>query len=451
MLSLAILAPVVAIAVLLRPGADRSSDGRKIAAAALAVSLLCAIAAAWTVHGGGLAADGIFEIDGFGAVPMVLFAGLALVTSAALPRRDCSAGAMAGLLAIAAGTMAAYASPSLPLFCASWAITLVPFVAGWFPDGNGAPGRTAGLAGVALLAGACAAGGSWPGFVLLTSAALLRKGVFPFHSWVVMAFEEGSAPVLTLFLNGHLGAFALAKFGLKLFPAESREALGLISALALLTAVYTAVLAIAEKSTPRLLALLAVSQASFILAGLESRNHEGIAGAAIHWMVVAAATTGMSLVYRLAQVRCPEAVNPSGYLGLAARMPRLCGLLRDLRTRTRRASRHARIRGRGPAVSRSARVEPDARVGASARHRHQRDHDPSSARASIPGPSRELGSGGSRRSSAGALGFDGMLGIPDRRGAVARRRHRASGIRRRGNRRDVGALPRGPLSSGLNW
>lgn len=81
-----------------------------------------------------------------------------------------------------------------------------------------------------------------------------------------------------------------------------------------------------------MLALLCVSQASFILAGLATANAEGITGALIHWMVVAAASTGLICIIRVLEVRVSDVENPTGYLGLAIKVPRLatfffvCGL-----------------------------------------------------------------------------------------------------------------------------
>jgi NADH-quinone oxidoreductase subunit M len=82
----------------------------------------------------------------------------------------------------------------------------------------------------------------------------------------------------------------------------------------------------------RVTALIAVSQASFILAGLATRNMAGVTGALVHWMVVSAASMGMACVLRAVEVRVADALAPSGPLGLAVRAPRLavfflvCGL-----------------------------------------------------------------------------------------------------------------------------
>ena len=81
-----------------------------------------------------------------------------------------------------------------------------------------------------------------------------------------------------------------------------------------------------------MLGLLLVSQASIVLAGLESLTPEGVTGALVQWMVVSAATTGLCGVYQALESRVDQLGQRSGFLGLANIAPRLsvfflvCGL-----------------------------------------------------------------------------------------------------------------------------
>jgi len=239
-----------------------------------------------------------------------------------------------GLACIVVGTLLAYAAASLPVFALGWAITIIPYLAGFLPSG---PRLALGAGALALVAGTVAA--SLPGlatsmvaFGLLVLAALLRKGIFPFHSWVTSGFERSPILPLGLLLNGHLGGFLLIRFAIPQFPGVAQQALPFLSLLALVTALYTALMALSQRSPRRILALLSVSQASFILAGLESRNEQGVAGALIHWTVVAVATTGLYIVYRSLEARYSRAASGDSDLGLVAYAPRLavffvfCGL-----------------------------------------------------------------------------------------------------------------------------
>jgi NADH-quinone oxidoreductase subunit M len=327
--------PLPAIAAPLLAAAAVHGDGtpwaRRWAATAAGISLCCSIAAATGP-------------DSFSAIPMVLFSLIALVTFAAAPERDAQGPPLAGMLVIFGGTLAAYAAPSLTLFFAAWTLTVSPFFTGCFQTASPAAvwnrPRMALAMGAGLLAAAAAldaTGLQSPEirraiFVLLMFAALVKKGIVPFHGWVTSAFEHGPPQAPALLFNGHLGAFLIIRFAIPHYNEVAREALPWMAAIALLTAIYASFTAFAETKPRRILALLTVSQASFVLAGIQNRNEQGITGALVHWIVVALATTGLVCAYRAVEVRYAGAENPSGYLGLGARVPRLavlfslCGL-----------------------------------------------------------------------------------------------------------------------------
>ncbi len=298
------------------------------AIAAAAIALACSISSA---------ASGM---ETYSAIPMLLFSSVALITFASAPPRDVQSPPLAGMLLIFGGTMAAYAAPSLTLYFAAWTITVAPFFSNCFQTLNPTPlwsrPRIA-LALGALLLGTAAilettgTDGRWI-FVLLMFAALVKKGAFPFHAWVSSAFESGPPQAPALLFNGHLGAFLIIRFAIPRYSEVAREALPWMAAIALFTAIYASFTAFAETKPRRILALLTVSQASFILAGIQNRNEAGITGALLHWIVVALASTGLVAAYRAIEVRYATVENPHGFLGLGARVPRLavlfgmCGL-----------------------------------------------------------------------------------------------------------------------------
>jgi NADH-quinone oxidoreductase subunit M len=148
----------------------------------------------------------------------------------------------------------------------------------------------------------------------------------------VSGLDESPMLPLGLLLNGHLGAFLMLRFAIPLFPEVALPVLPILSIAALFTALYTAVLALSEKRPRRLLGYVTVSQASFLLAGLQDRNPAGVTGALVHWFVVAAATTGLYCVYRALEARYPALSSPAEFLGLSNSTPRMavffaiCGL-----------------------------------------------------------------------------------------------------------------------------
>jgi NADH-quinone oxidoreductase subunit M len=160
-------------------------------------------------------------------------------------------------------------------------------------------------------------------FAFLMGAVILRKGLFPAHSWVVTAFERGPLLPLTLLVNGHLGAFLVARIVLPLLPDEAHDAWPVFSTLSLLTAAYVALIGLVERKPRRLFALVAISQSAFLLAGLQSYSAIGVAGALVLWQVVAVSTTMLGAVYAGLEARLGTALEKDGFLGLAVGAPRL--------------------------------------------------------------------------------------------------------------------------------
>lgn len=309
-----------------------------------------------------------FLVDALNAIPLPLFAALCLGVALLAPKHKLTPQWLAGILWLSATTCAAYASNNLVIFVLGWAGSLVPF---WvrrafaMPDSlaNAVTGENAGytfrdktipdFSKVVLalsLASLCIGVGllvyavpdaSWKvalgfalartgdssllfaAFAFLMCAVVLRKGLFPAHSWVVTAFERGPLLPLTLLVNGHLGAFLVARVVLPLLPDEAYAAWPVFSTLSLLTAVYVALVALVERKPRRLFALVAISQSAFLLAGLQSYNAIGIAGALVLWQVIAVSTTMLASVYAGLEARLGAALEKDGFLGLAVGAPRL--------------------------------------------------------------------------------------------------------------------------------
>lgn len=276
------------------------------------------------------------RVDAFNETILVLYGLLTLVILLVAPRRDATGGFMAGVLIIFGSTVLSYAATSLGGFSAGWVLAAVPFALGWFhgPGTGKSPALWIAvvLSGIALTGAAALMGPGSMDFShasgvasgLLLAAVALRKGLFPVHSWMAQAFDKGSPLPVVLFYNGHCGALLIVR-------AESTHLEGVVQQMlhvacwgALFTSIYTSFLMIAERRPRRLLALLCVSQAAFILAGLSSGSHHAVTGALIHWIVVAVASTGLVSVYRALEARFAGVEECAGrYLGLAAHAPRL--------------------------------------------------------------------------------------------------------------------------------
>ena len=270
---------------------------------------------------------------------MLLFSSLTLGAILLLPRRDAEMGTIAGILVLMGSTLLAYSTGDLLVLLGAWILSIVPFLwAGWFRSRTWRPmvGLLSSSLAISLAIGFMVARtgvssishlkGQSPGgvvaFSLLIVAAIFRKGIIPAQAWVADAAESGPLVPTALFLNGHFGALLVVKLIVPLFP-ETDHLFPVLSYLAIATAVFVAIRALAENSPRRLLAFLALSQSACILSGLESRTAEGITGALVHWVVVTVSTVGLFGILRLLEVRFGENLSASRHLGLAEHAPRL--------------------------------------------------------------------------------------------------------------------------------
>jgi NADH-quinone oxidoreductase subunit M len=309
-----------------------SSFRRQVRVAGCVAALLSAMASAalvWRAPQG----ESLYE------TLMLLFSCLTFGAIVLLPRRDSETGTMAGLLVLLGSTLLAYSTGNLLVLLVAWILSIIPFVwPGWFHSRKWRPmvALLSSSLALALAIGFMVARtgvssishlkGQSPGgvvaFTLLIVAAIFRKGIIPAQAWVADAAESGPLVPTALLLNGHFGALLVVKLIVPLFP-ETDHLFPVLSYLAIATAVFVAIRALAENSPRRLLAFLALSQSACILSGLESRTAEGITGALVHWVVVTVSTVGLFGIVRLLEVRFGENLSASKHLGLAEHAPRL--------------------------------------------------------------------------------------------------------------------------------
>lgn len=267
-----------------------------------------------------------FRLDALSATPLLLVVALSLGVCLAAPRRDVTPRWLAGILMLTASTVVTYATEKPLILALGWIGTLVPFlVPGFFTEALPRYSKAILLASSLCLVAGLSVARSTPawGFGLLLAAVFLRKGLWPVHGSVVAAYEKGPLLPFALLVNGHLGGFLVTHQVIPALPNSALSVLPLLGLIALISSAYTALLALVERKPRRLLALLAISQASFIFTGLTSHSAEGIAGGLIHWQVVAVATTMLALIVAGLEARVGPELDLRRFYGLAAAAPRL--------------------------------------------------------------------------------------------------------------------------------
>ncbi len=200
----------------------------------------------------------------------------------------------------------------------AWVASLAPAYLGLREAGEHGPKRIyaiySGLAAIAFVAGVVLIGAgdggsgwrlegfavrdraSWTGFVLVVLAVLIRKAIFPFHSWLPPVFASRSMGPALLLVAPMLGAYGFVRIATPLYPLLMGRPLALMGPIALFTALYAAGLGLVQKRLSRVVAWLATSQSALVLIGLEAGGRAGTVGAIVLWLSAGVALTALGLV-----------------------------------------------------------------------------------------------------------------------------------------------------------
>jgi NADH-quinone oxidoreductase subunit M len=150
--------------------------------------------------------------------------------------------------------------------------------------------------GVALLIVASRPGARHPalettGLWLIAIAALVRKGIVPFHAWVPEVFDHGRLGPAILFNAPQIGSYITVVL---IVPHASPALLRFIALLALGTAVYGAALALVQRSARRACGYLFMSQSALVMAGLDCSSVTALAGGLLVWLSAGLAFAGLA-------------------------------------------------------------------------------------------------------------------------------------------------------------
>lgn len=120
---------------------------------------------------------------------------------------------------------------------------------------------------------------------LFIFAFAVKMAIFPFHSWLPGAYDDGPLPV-TAIISGAMmsaGIYGMIRFPFTLFPPAIVLKFQLpLMVLAVLTQFYGGVMALTSKRMRRLLAYSSISQMGYVLFGIFSANAAGLTGSFFH-------------------------------------------------------------------------------------------------------------------------------------------------------------------------
>src|SRR5262245_46887565 len=138
------------------------------------------------------------------------------------------------------------------------------------------------------------------GLWLIVIAALVRKGIVPFHAWLPEVFDRGRLGPAILFNAPQVGAYVTAVL---IVPHASLGMLRAIAILALTTAVYGAALALVQRSARRACGYLFMSQSALVMAGLDCTSTSALAGGLLVWLSAGLAFAGLARCVLVVEAR----------------------------------------------------------------------------------------------------------------------------------------------------
>jgi NADH-quinone oxidoreductase subunit M len=159
-------------------------------------------------------------------------------------------------------------------------------------------------------------------FLAFAAAFAIKIPMVPFHTWLPDLYESAPVPVLVFFagLVSKLGAYGFIRFGLTLFPDAVNTFKWFFAALAVLSIIYGALMALSETDLKRIVAYSSISHLGFIALGIFTLTINGINGAVIQIVNHGIIITALFIIVGLVEERTGTR-DIRELAGLERRMP----------------------------------------------------------------------------------------------------------------------------------
>jgi NADH-quinone oxidoreductase subunit M len=164
-------------------------------------------------------------------------------------------------------------------------------------------------------------------FVALFVGFAVKVPVVPFHTWLPDAHVEAPAPVSVLLAGVLLkmGTYALLRFNFTMLPEQAATLAVPIAAIAVVSIIYGALLALAQQDLKRIVAYSSVSSMGYVILGLVAYSLYGVGGATFqmiaHGLISGLLFMTVGVVYNATHTRML-----GDMAGLADRMPVTAGV-----------------------------------------------------------------------------------------------------------------------------
>ena len=165
-------------------------------------------------------------------------------------------------------------------------------------------------------------------FILTFLGFAVKVPIWPFHTWLPDAHVEAptAGSVLLAGILLKMGAYGFMRVSLPILPEGSRFFASMIAILAVISIIYGALAAMAQKDLKKLVAYSSVSHMGYVMLGVAANTPAALNGAVIQ-MVSHGLITGMlfllvGLIYERTHTRM---ISDLG--GLATKIPIISGIL----------------------------------------------------------------------------------------------------------------------------
>ncbi|MGM0592089.1 MAG: complex I subunit 4 family protein [Halobacteriota archaeon] len=165
------------------------------------------------------------------------------------------------------------------------------------------------------------------GFFAMFVGFGVKVPIVPFHTWLPDAHVEAPTPASVLLAGVLLkmGTYALLRFNFTMLPEVAIANAPLIAAVAVVSVIYGATLALAQQDLKRIVAYSSVSSMGYVILGLIAYTTYGVGGATFqmiaHGLISGLMFMAVGVIYNTTHTRMVGDMS-----GMADRMPVTAGI-----------------------------------------------------------------------------------------------------------------------------